>query len=132
MTTFNPQPKGAPRKTLKARKGRADVAQLKVLHDAVWTRDGGRCRRCHCAVYRTPEAHPRRGEVHHLHGRRSLALRWESRCALLICWTCHQRITGTVGLPKLYVVGERFITIPDHFPACINTDWPVLFTEARL
>src|SRR4051812_4955127 len=58
----------------------------------VWKRDGYRCRCCGRDVIRTIARVPERGEIHHMHGRGG-DLRFESRAAVLLCATCHERVT---------------------------------------
>lgn len=62
----------------------------------VLERDHYRCRWCLCAVVRTTELVGNRAEVHHVHGRRGI-LRHEDRCALLLCLSCHEKVTGRVN-----------------------------------
>lgn len=71
----------------------------------VWTRDKSRCRCCGRKVLKTISRVPERGEVHHLHGRRG-DLRFESRCALLTCLACHERVTGKVN-DKLHIIPTK-------------------------
>src|SRR5688572_26597012 len=59
----------------------------------VWTRDKNRCRCCGRKVQKILGRVPERGEVHHVHGRTG-DLRFESKSALLLCLSCHERVTG--------------------------------------
>ncbi len=62
----------------------------------VWTRDHGRCRKCDREVKKCLERIPRRGEVHHVHGKIG-AFKYEDRCALLLCCACREQLTGRVA-----------------------------------
>lgn len=75
----------------------------------VWTRDKNRCRCCGRKVQKILGRVPERGEVHHVHGRTG-DLRFESKCALLLCLTCHERVTGKVN-DKLVIVPTKFVEI---------------------
>lgn len=76
---------------------------------AVWKRDKNRCRCCGRKVQKILDRVPERGEVHHCHGRTG-DLRFEDKCALLLCATCHERVTGKVN-DKLVIVPTKFIEI---------------------
>lgn len=71
----------------------------------VWTRDKHHCRCCGRKVQQILGRVPERGEVHHIHGRTG-DLRFESKAALLLCLTCHERVTGRVN-DKLIIVPSR-------------------------
>lgn len=75
----------------------------------VWTRDKNRCRCCGRKVQKILGRVPERGEVHHVHGRTG-DLRFESKAALLLCLTCHERVTGRVN-DKLVIVPTKFFEI---------------------
>ncbi len=75
----------------------------------VWTRDKNRCRCCGRKVQKILGRVPERGEVHHVHGRTG-DLRFESKTALLLCLTCHERVTGKVN-DKLVIVPTKFVEI---------------------
>jgi hypothetical protein len=75
----------------------------------VWTRDKNRCRCCGRKVQKILGRVPERGEVHHVHGRTG-DLRFEAKCALLLCLTCHERVTGKVN-DKLVIVPTKFVEI---------------------
>lgn len=58
----------------------------KAFRDAVWHRDGGRCRNCHRHCFRTMEHIPERGEVHHRRGRNvTPENRYNVNEAVLLC-----------------------------------------------
>ncbi len=75
----------------------------------VWIRDRYRCRCCRRKVLKTLARIPERGEVNHLHGRVG-KLRFEVRAALLLCLTCHERVTGRVNTPRLRIVASQTFT----------------------
>jgi 5-methylcytosine-specific restriction endonuclease McrA len=67
--------------------------QAKAFRDAVWARDGGRCRKCSAAVVRVGEWWER-GEVHHMRGRNVAPEdRYNPLAAVLLCQPCHRRVT---------------------------------------
>lgn len=66
-------------------------------------RDTWHCRKCLRKVVQVVRRQPDRAEVHHIHGRGG-DLRFESRCALLLCLGCHEQVTGRVN--------ERWIIRP--------------------
>lgn len=87
---------------------------LKTVTDAqfkkaVRERDKMRCKRCGRKVKITMERDPLRAEVHHLHGRLGV-LRHEDRCAILVCGSCHEKLSGRVN-ERYIVVGTKFIEI---------------------
>lgn len=81
----------------------------KDFRHEVWTRDKHRCRCCDRQVQQIIGRVPERGECHHIHGR-SGDLRFESKTALLLCLTCHERVTGKVN-DKLVIVQTKFVEI---------------------
>lgn len=81
-------------------------AQFKAT---VWERDKGRCRRCGRKVKKQMPRDPLRGEVHHLHGRLGV-LRHEDRCALLLCASDHEKVTGAVNV-KVVIVATKTLEI---------------------
>lgn len=85
-------PKPETRLERRARRDRTGRQRDVVLKRAVWDRDEGRCRVCGVRCLRLLTLHPRRGEVHHLEGRLRLT-RYEPRCAILVCATCHEKLT---------------------------------------
>lgn len=90
----------------------------------VWKRDGGCCRWCHREVRRCLELVPTRGEVHHVSGRVVRAIRWDRRNGLLVCATCHERLTGKVA--EKHVIESRHTYAIDGI-AYIDADKPVRF-----
>jgi len=81
----------------------------KQFRAEVWTRDKNRCRCCDRKVQKILGRVPERGEVHHVHGRTG-DLRFESKCAMLLCLICHERVTGKVN-DKLVIVPTKFVEI---------------------
>jgi hypothetical protein len=75
----------------------------------VWDRDHSRCRWCGRRVIRSLDRVDTRGEVHHIHGRLG-RLKFEPRAALLLCGTCHDKLTGRVN-EKWKVMGTRYWTL---------------------
>ena len=72
-------------------------------------RDGLHCRKCGRKVRVTSDHVPERAEVHHVHGKRGV-LRHEGRCALLLCGSCHELVTGRVNA-KWTIVATKQIVI---------------------
>lgn len=103
---------------------KVDAQQFKA---AVWARDLYHCRCCLRAVIRTPARIPERGEVNHIHGRTG-DLRFEVRAALLLCLTCHERVTGRVNSPRLVIVPSQTFTIRQG--TFTDATHPVSFVEA--
>jgi hypothetical protein len=91
----------------------------------VWTRDQYHCRCCGRQVIKTLSRVPERGEVHHCHGR-GKDLRFESRAALLVCATCHERLTGRVN-DRLAIIGSKFFAM--HGIDYIDARSPVTFEK---
>jgi hypothetical protein len=100
------QPKGPSRLQTRAKDVRSAAAQGVRFRWAVIARDGARCRCCGRRVHQTIDHVPERAEVHHLHGRLG-ALRYEPRCAILVCAADHERLTGRVN-DRLFVEGTAF------------------------
>ncbi len=78
---------------------------LKIVRE----RDRMHCRMCRRKVIVQLARDPKRAEVHHIHGRRGV-LQFEDRCALLVCQSCHEKLTGKVN-EKFIVVGTAFLMI---------------------
>jgi hypothetical protein len=128
QATRRATPKGTPVKTpARAKPGKRN--EDKAFHDDVWRRDRSVCRRCGTGVRRWLSADTRQplGDVHHLHGRVG-DLRYEPRAALLLCPACHERVTGTIGKPKVHVVATKTFTIRQG--TFTDARFPVRFTEA--
>ena len=120
------QPKGAEPsrlqvKTAKASDERKEEAAWKK---AVWKRDDKACRWCHRVCRQCLDLAPDRGEVHHVSGRVVRAIRWDRRNGLLLCASCHERITGKVA-EKHLVISKHTFSVDEI--AYINADKPVKF-----
>lgn len=103
MPEFHPQPKPEPRIVDRIDQKRKREQAEAEFKNAVWERDGYCCRACGRRVYRTHEAVPQRGEVHHLRPR-SLAKnqRLNPKNGVLLCaHPCHVDVT----LHRLTIVG---------------------------
>ena len=95
----------------------------KAFIAAVWRRDRNRCRCCGRNVQKVLGRVPERGEVHHIHGR-GKDLRFEARAAVLLCLSCHEKVTGRVN-EKVEIVGSQFFTMLDG--SFIDASFPVTF-----
>lgn len=94
----------------KEAKRKDDTKAEREWRKAVWKRDEGKCRWCKRKVAKTIELVAERGECHHVVGRANEATRWEPRNGMLLCKTCHERITGKVN-EKHVVVASKFYTL---------------------
>ncbi len=90
----------------------------------VWKRDGSECRWCHRKVVKALELVPNRGECHHIEGRENRTVRWDRRNALLLCASCHERVTGKVN--ERFVIASNKMFSVDGYDY-INGDKPVKF-----
>jgi 5-methylcytosine-specific restriction endonuclease McrA len=87
---FRPQPKGAARVVDKTQAQRAQKQADAAFRAAVWKRDKSTCQHCGCKVERTLTLTAKRGEVHHLRGRRVAPEdRTNPAKALLLCAEDH-------------------------------------------
>ncbi len=124
-----PKPTKVDRLNARADAQRENARQHQAFRTAVIARDGHVCRCCGGKVVAAIQAVPNRLEVSHLHGRVG-ALRYEVRCAVVMCLRCHVHFTGTVN-DKIIAVGTRFVVIDGR--RCINagtrTPIPVHFRE---
>jgi hypothetical protein len=98
-----PIPKGKSRLQAKTEARPLTRVDEKAFRDTVFKRDKGRCRKCERKVIRTLERVPERAEIHHVHGRVG-DLRFEDKCALLLCAQDHELVTGRVN--------ERWSIVP--------------------
>ena len=120
-----PQPKPSSRLKKRLARQREDRRLQRQFLAAVWDRDKGRCRCCGVRCLKRLDLHPRRGEVHHLEGRDRRPLRFQARCAILLCASCHEAITHhqmRVAPSRLFVLdGETLIDgdAPLTFPAVL-------------
>lgn len=91
----------------------------------VWARDKKHCRCCHRKVQQVLGRVPERGEVHHIHGR-GKDLRFEARAALLLCLSCHEKVTGKVN-EKVRILGTKTFRMGDG--EYIDAREPVIFEK---
>lgn len=120
---FNPQPKAQSRLQEQKVERKLTVVTERDFLKTVRDRDRMRCRKCGRKVIIILSRVPERAEVNHLHGRRG-DLRFEDRCALLMCCECHEQCTGRVN-EKWRVVGTAFIEIKGQ--SYIDARQPVTF-----
>ncbi len=124
--TRRAMPKGQTRLALKIEKTTRATAAEKTFRAQVIARDGKICRCCGRRVVATIALVANRLEVHHIHGRAS-ELRYESRCAVVLCKFCHERVTGTIGRHRLFVfASQTFGTVHGIFT---DATYPVTFRE---
>lgn len=88
-------------------------------------RDRHRCRMCGRKVRYVVERVPERGEVHHVHGKVG-DLKFEDRCALLLCLEDHERCTGRVN-EKYVIVPTKTIVLRGE--TCTDARAPVSFVR---
>lgn len=105
MRKGKPIAKGTTRLQDKEQKRKLTTVTEKDFRKDVWSRDKGRCRCCGKRVEKILDRVPERGEVHHIHGRTG-DLRFESKAAILVCLSCHERVTGKVN-DKLVIVPTK-------------------------
>lgn len=103
---------------------KSEVKQERAWKKAIWTRDGGQCRWCKRKVRKCLELVPDRGECHHVVPRENRITRWNPRAALLLCATCHQRVTGKVNERFLLVAKKTFTIDAVSYP---DMNQPVTF-----
>ncbi len=92
-------PKPEPRARAKARADRAWAVRRRACEDAVWLRDGGRCRNCGGIVRRADPWPGNLGHVHEWPMRSAGNDGTDPRTAFLLCERCHLR--GCHGWPRL-------------------------------
>lgn len=111
--SFNPVPKGLSRSQVKAQDDQADVTAEEKWKRKVRKLDDNHCRWCKRRVKVTIELLPERAECHHVAGRFPVAIRWDVRNGILLCNTCHERVTGKVN-EKHIIVCLTFYEIEDE------------------
>jgi hypothetical protein len=125
-----PKPSRLDRLDARIDKKRDYERKAETFRRDVIKRDGHVCRCCGGKVIRTLDLVPNRLEVNHIHGRVGV-FRFLVQCALVLCFRCHERVTGTVN-HKLKIVGTAFVTVDGR--QCINAGEtqpiPVHFEEA--
>lgn len=99
--------KGASRLQVATAEKKLTLVDEKTFKRDVRERDGWCCRRCHRKVVQTLKRQPDRAEVHHIHGRTG-DLRFEARCALLLCCFCHEKVTGRVNERWIIIATKTF------------------------
>lgn len=111
------KPKGAEpsRLQVKTAKAKDESADERAWKKAIWHRDRSKCRWCARKVVKCLELRNDRGECHHIHGRVVRSIRWDARAALLLCATCHERLTGKVA--------EKFVLVPTKFFAVEGVEY---------
>lgn len=124
-----PQPKGQTRLEEKTAKTKDEAKQRDAFRAAVIARDGKKCRHCRRKVVESIALVANRLEVHHLHGRIG-ALRFDARCALVLCAGCHQRVTGKVN-DRLHVVQKAAHMRTLDGKSYIDAGKPLAFREAK-
>jgi hypothetical protein len=82
----------------------------------IWKRDEGKCRWCKRKVAKTIELIPERGECHHVVGRANQATRWEPRNGILVCASCHERLTGKVNEKHVLVAAKTYTLDGVQYP----------------
>lgn len=102
-------PKGKSRLQITADAKPLTLVDEKAFKTEIWRRDAYRCRCCHRKVVKDLKRLPERGEVHHIHGKLG-DLRFESRCALLLCLMCHEKVTGRVN-ERIVILATRTFEI---------------------
>lgn len=101
--------KGASRLEDRTAEDRANEKRDEAFRREVYRLDKGICRCCGRKVQRKLDRVADRAEVHHVHGRVG-ALRWLVKAALLLCATCHEKVTGKVN-ERLRIVGSAFFRL---------------------
>lgn len=118
-----PEPTRLEKKTADIRDERKEEA---AWRKAIWRRDGGCCRWCHREVRKCLDLVPTRGECHHISGRVVKEIRWDVRNGLLLCATCHERLTGKVA--EKHVLQSKHTFTVDGVQY-VNGDKPMKFTR---
>lgn len=108
----------------KAEKATDDTKAEKAAKREVWKLDGGCCRWCRRKVERVLDLIPQRAEFHHVSGRIVRAIRWDIRNLILLCATCHERLTGKVAEKHVLVSKHTFTVDGVQY---INARKPVRF-----
>jgi hypothetical protein len=104
--------KGLSRLEMSIAAKRLMVVDDKTFKRQVRSRDHFCCRKCRRKVQPTASRVPDRAEVHHVHGRHG-DLRFEERCAILLCLKCHEGITGRIN-ERWIIVPTQTFTMPQY------------------
>jgi len=104
--------KGAEPSRLQVKESKAqDEGKLeRAWKREVFKRDGGCCRWCKRKVRKCLDLVPERAECHHLAGRVVVAIRWLRANGLLLCRSCHERVTGKVA-EKFVIIASKTYTV---------------------
>lgn len=119
-------PKGESRLQVKAREDKQDVKAEDAWKKAVRKRDQMKCRWCKRTVVVCLDLIPERAEVHHVSGRVVKAIKFDRKNGLLLCSSCHERVTGKVSERHLVESSHVFTVAGVSY---INADKPVKFTR---
>lgn len=117
--------KGPTRLERKIEERKLTTISEKEFKSQIWKRDRSHCRCCGRKVIKSIELIPERGEVHHIHGR-GKELRFEARAALLLCLSCHEKVTGKVN-EKVRILSTKTFRMGDR--DYIDAREPVVFEK---
>lgn len=96
------------RLTVATAEDKADAKAEAKWKAKIWTRDRGECRWCHRNVVKTLTLQPDQGHCHHVSGKVVKAIRWLVKNGLLLCRSCHEKLTGMVNERHLLVPSQTF------------------------
>lgn len=123
-----PITKGLTRLAEKTADDQDEKAKEKAWRKAVIKEDGKVCRRCKRKVVQQLELAPEQLHVHHVAPRVDQAVRWDVRNGMVLCATCHEKVTRYV---LLLVQQARYLFRVDGVAKTyINARKPVTFKEA--
>lgn len=111
---------------VKAEAVKDEAKEERAWKKAVWKRDGGKCRWCKRDVKKCLELAPERGECHHVSGRVVKEIRWDRRNGVLVCASCHERLTGKVAEKHKI---ESMHTFAADGIRYVNADKPIRFVR---
>lgn len=106
-----PKSKMTSRLAEKTENRKVEKKQERLWREAIWKRDGGKCRWCRRQVVKSLALVPERGECHHVTPREHRVTRWDVRNGVLVCAADHERLTGAVGGEKAIIVAGRTFSI---------------------
>ena len=127
---YLPVPKpSASRLRSKMANKKEDAKRLSAWRQVVYLRDEGKCRCCGCATIklRVGILFAQRAECHHVEPRVNRATRYETRNGLLLCYSCHSRVTGKVN-NKHHIKGTAWFFGTDG-RRYVNCNHKVYFEE---
>lgn len=122
-------PKGPSRLETKMAEAKDEKAQEKTFLAAVHKRDGKVCRCCGRKVIASLTLVPNRREVHHIYGRLG-AFRFDANHALQLCAECHGKVTGAVGVARLFLFQIAKHMVKAGHRSLIDARKPVEFRKA--